>query len=153
MKIQVMMEVNAVRDLSGLVTILLIRLFGIHGPFHWPLVLFGSSCHLKCHMVRSTIIFLTSKRFNSPETPVHLDSPDTPFIGRRAFYPKPNDNLNDGQSTNSNESGTAGHASLQNDSTAKPSMNKNQQRQRNQFNRQDKEYHQNDQRRQDRHQR
>ena len=97
-----------------------------------------------------TIVFLTSKRFNSPETPVHLDSPDTPFIGRRAFYPKPNDNLNDGQDTSSNKSDTAGHASLQNESTAKPSMNRNQQRQRNQFNRQDKEYHQNGQRRQDR---
>ena len=88
-------------------------------------------------------------RFKSPETPVHLDSPDTPYIGRKAFYPKPNENLNDGQGTNPNNSAT-NNDSLRNDSTETP-INKNHHRQRNQFNGNDKEYRQNGQRRHDRH--
>ena len=89
-------------------------------------------------------------RFKSPETPVHLDSPDTPYIGRKAFYPKPNENLNDGLGTNPNNDSATTNDSLPNDSTENP-INKNHHRQRNQFNRHDKEYRQNGQRRHDRH--
>ena len=107
------------------------------------------------YMVRfhfARLVFSILIRFNSPETPIHLDSPDTPFIGRRAFYPKPHENLNDDQGKNSNNSGATGNDSLRNDSTQKPSINKTQQRQRNQFHRYDKDYRQNGQRAQDRHQ-
>ena len=101
---------------------------------------------VRFHFERLVVSILI--RFNSPETPIHLDSPDTPYIGRKAFYPKPHENLNDGQGTNPNNDSATNNDSLPNDSTENP-INKNQHRQRNQFN--GKEYRQNGQRRHDRH--
>ena len=90
-------------------------------------------------------IFSIIVRFNSPETPVHLDSPDTPYIGRKAFYP--NGNFNNDHDANNVDS--TENRSRPSDSTENPSLNENQQHQRNHFNRQG--YRQNGQRRQDRH--
>ena len=134
-KIQQQMEMNAELDLSGLIE-LLIALSRIVKDLRTVQT---------ASIIQHRNIFSIIIRFNSPETPVHLDSPDTPYIGRKAFYP--NGNFNNEHDTNNVDS--TENRSRPSDSTENPSLNENQQHQRNNFNRQG--HRQNGQRRQDRH--
>ena len=134
-KIQQQMEMNAELDLSGLIE-LLIALSRIVKDLRTVQT---------ASIIQHRNIFSIIIRFNSPETPVHLDSPDTPYIGRKAFYP--NGNFNNEHDTNNVDS--TENRSRPSDSTENPSLNENQQHQRNHFNRQG--HRQNGQRRQDRH--
>ena len=149
MRTQMVMSMNVGRDLSGLVVT-------TSGPTVSPIQYSRTGCSLRPleithgRSVHSLVVSIWI-RFNSPETPVHLDSPDTPFIGRKAFYPNPNENNGNEHGTASNTGG--GTESEPNDSTAKPSMNTNQQHRRNNFNRHNQGYRENGQRRQDRHHR
>ena len=129
------MEMNAELDLSGLIE-LLIALSRIVKDLRTVQT---------ASIIQHRNIFSIIIRFNSPETPVHLDSPDTPYIGRKAFYP--NGNFNNEHDTNNVDS--TENRSRPSDSTENPSLNENQQHQRNHFNRHG--YRQNGQRRQDRH--
>ena len=129
------MEMNAELDLSGLIE-LLIALSRIVKDLRTVQT---------ASIIQHRNIFSIIIRFNSPETPVHLDSPDTPYIGRKAFYP--NGNFNNEHDTNNVDS--TENRSRPSDSTENPSLNENQQHQRNHFNRQG--HRQNGQRRQDRH--